>query len=93
MIKAGVVGGTGYTGVELLRLLVQHPQVELTAITSRSEAGKPVAELFPNLRDAQELVFTEPDTASLSTCDVVFLLHPMVRQWGTLLLYLRQGFV
>ncbi|HKU46076.1 MAG TPA: N-acetyl-gamma-glutamyl-phosphate reductase, partial [Burkholderiales bacterium] len=45
-IKAGIVGGTGYTGVELLRLLAQHPQVELKAITSRKEAGTPVAALF-----------------------------------------------
>ncbi|MCW8910203.1 MAG: N-acetyl-gamma-glutamyl-phosphate reductase, partial [Gammaproteobacteria bacterium] len=50
MIKAGIVGGTGYTGVELLRLLVAHPGVELSIITSRSEAGQSVAELFPNLR-------------------------------------------
>lgn len=49
MIKIGIIGGTGYTGVELLRLLVQHPDVELKVITSRGEAGKPVAEMFPNL--------------------------------------------
>ena len=47
MIKVGVVGGTGYTGVELLRLLAQHPQAELAAITSRAEAGTPVADMFP----------------------------------------------
>ncbi|HIJ34483.1 MAG TPA: N-acetyl-gamma-glutamyl-phosphate reductase, partial [Gammaproteobacteria bacterium] len=50
MIKVGIVGGTGYTGVELLRLLAVHPEVELRVITSRSEAGRSVAELFPNLR-------------------------------------------
>ena len=50
MIKVGIIGGTGYTGVELLRLLAQHPQVELKVITSRGEAGKQVSELFPNLR-------------------------------------------
>ena len=50
MISVGVVGGTGYTGVELLRLLVAHPQVELKLVTSRSEAGKAVAGMFPNLR-------------------------------------------
>jgi N-acetyl-gamma-glutamylphosphate reductase len=49
-IKVGIVGGTGYTGVELLRLLAQHPYCELQAITSRKEAGMPVAEMFPNLR-------------------------------------------
>jgi len=76
MIKAGIVGGTGYTGVELLRLLAQHPQVELAVITSRGEAGKPVSDLFPNLRGHVDIVFTEPDTATLSTCDVVFFATP-----------------
>jgi N-acetyl-gamma-glutamyl-phosphate reductase len=50
MIKAGIVGGTGYTGVELLRLLAGHPHVELTTITSRGEKGVTVSQLFPNLR-------------------------------------------
>ena len=61
MIKAGIVGGTGYTGAELLRLLVQHPQVELRAITSRKEAGTPIAAMFPSLRRRVDLAFTEPD--------------------------------
>ena len=47
MIKIGIVGGTGYTGVELLRMLAQHPQAELRAITSRKEAGMAVARCFP----------------------------------------------
>jgi N-acetyl-gamma-glutamyl-phosphate reductase len=75
-IKAGIVGGTGYTGVELLRLLAQHPQVELHAITSRGEAGRPVAELFPNLRHHVDLAFIEPSVASLQDCDVVFYATP-----------------
>lgn len=75
-IKVGVVGGTGYTGVELLRLLVQHPCVELTAVTSRSEAGQPVSALYPNLRGYLELEFTAPDFASLSQCDLVFFATP-----------------
>jgi N-acetyl-gamma-glutamyl-phosphate reductase len=57
MIKAGIVGGTGYTGVELLRLLAQHPQVELAAITSRQEAGTAVSALFPSLRGRVSLAF------------------------------------
>ena len=57
MIKAGIVGGTGYTGVELLRLLAQHPEVELTAITSRGEAGTAVADMFPSLRGSVGLQF------------------------------------
>ena len=72
MIKAGIIGGTGYTGVELLRLLAAHPEVELAVITSRSEAGKQVAELFPNLRGYLDLAFSEPDVEALKRCDVVF---------------------
>ena len=75
-IKAGIVGGTGYTGVELLRLLVQHPQVELKAITSRKEAGTPVARMFPSLRRRVELSFSEPSARALAGCDVVFFATP-----------------
>jgi N-acetyl-gamma-glutamyl-phosphate reductase len=76
MIKAAIVGGTGYTGVELLRLLAAHPEVELTAITSRSEAGQAVADMFPNLREHVKLAFSEPDQAGLNDCDVVFFATP-----------------
>ena len=76
MIKVGVVGGTGYTGVELLRLLAGHPDAELAVITSRSEAGLPVADLFPNLRGCVELAFSEPDIEPLSACDLVFFATP-----------------
>ena len=76
MIKVGIVGGTGYTGVELLRLLAGHPQAELTAITSRSEKGRPVSALFPNLRGIVNLVFTEPTVVNLKDCDVVFFATP-----------------
>jgi len=76
MIKAGIVGGTGYTGVELLRLLAQHPDVELTAITSRKEAGMQVAEMFPSLRGRVSLAFSTPDEAPLKSCDVVFFATP-----------------
>jgi len=76
MIKAGIVGGTGYTGVELLRLLAQHSRVEMTAITSRKEAGIPVAELFPSLRGRVDLAFSAPDAAPLKACDVVFFATP-----------------
>ncbi|HXH01768.1 MAG TPA: N-acetyl-gamma-glutamyl-phosphate reductase [Candidatus Competibacteraceae bacterium] len=76
MIKAGIVGGTGYTGVELLRLLAGHPQVQLAAITSRSEKGLKVSELFPNLRGRVELAFVEPDPGLLAGCDVVFFATP-----------------
>jgi N-acetyl-gamma-glutamyl-phosphate reductase len=75
-IKVGIVGGTGYTGVELLRLLAQHPNAELTAITSRKEDGMPVAHMFPNLRGAIDLAFSTPEKAPLSHCDVVFFATP-----------------
>ena len=76
MLAVGVVGGTGYTGVELLRLLVTHPQVELKYVTSRSESGSKVADLFPNLRGFTDVCFTEPEAKTLSECDVVFFATP-----------------
>ena len=76
MIKVGIVGGTGYTGVELLRLLARHPEVELKAITSRKEAGMRVADMFPNLRGRVSLAFSTPEEAGLETCDVVFFATP-----------------
>jgi N-acetyl-gamma-glutamyl-phosphate reductase len=76
MIKVGIVGGTGYTGVELLRLLVQHPEVELSTITSRGEVGTPIADYFPSLRGRVELKFSDPKDAALDRCDLVFFATP-----------------
>lgn len=76
MIRVGIVGGTGYTGVELLRLLANHPDVELAVITSRSEAGMRVDEMFPSLRGFVDLAFSEPDVKQLAGCDVVFFATP-----------------
>ncbi len=77
MIKVGIVGGTGYTGVELLRLLAQHPQAEVVVITSRSEAGMAVSDMYPNLRGHyDDLRFSVPDSAALGACDVVFFATP-----------------
>ncbi len=76
MIKVGIVGGTGYTGVELLRILATHPQVQLTAITSRKEDGVPVAQMYPSLRGRVDLAFSAPDKADLNACDVVFFATP-----------------
>lgn len=77
MIKVGIVGGTGYTGVELLRLLAQHPQAEVAVITSRSEEGVKVADMYPNLRGHYDgLAFSVPDVATLGRCDVVFFATP-----------------
>ncbi len=75
-IKVGIVGGTGYTGVELLRLLVNHPRAEVSVITSRAEAGLDVAALFPSLRGHLALAFSEPDTDLLARCDAVFFATP-----------------
>lgn len=76
MIKVGVIGGTGYTGVELLRLLVVHPEVEIVAITSRGEAGVPVSDIFSSLRGKLDLRFQKPDVALFKGCDVVFSATP-----------------
>jgi N-acetyl-gamma-glutamyl-phosphate reductase len=75
-LKVGIVGGTGYTGVELLRLLSVHAHVTLSVITSRADAGSPVAAMFPNLRGYVDLAFTDPAQANLSECDVVFFATP-----------------
>lgn len=75
-IRIGIVGGTGYTGVELLRLLAQHPDCEIAAITSRKEAGMPVADLFPSLRGRIGLEFSDPEKAGLQACDLVFFATP-----------------
>lgn len=76
IIKVGVVGGTGYTGVELLRLLAQHPNVRITAITSRSEAGTAVVDMFPNLRGYVDIYFSTPEESDLGKCDLVFFATP-----------------
>ena len=76
MIKVGVVGGTGYTGVELLRLLAGHSQVEVVAITSRAEAGVKVADHFPSLRRRYDLAFSDPASAPLKGCDCIFFATP-----------------
>ena len=75
-LNIGIVGGTGYTGVELLRILAVHPHAQLTAITSRSEAGLPAADMFPSLRGFVDLRFTDPTEANLAACDVVFFATP-----------------
>jgi N-acetyl-gamma-glutamyl-phosphate reductase len=75
-IKVGIVGGTGYTGVELLRLLARHPNVQLQVITSRGEAGLPVADMFPSLRGIVDLKFSDPATVDLTQCNVVFFATP-----------------
>ena len=76
VIKVGIVGGTGYTGVELLRILAVHPGATVHCITSRSEAGMPVADMYPNLRGHYDLAFSEPSMDVLGECDLVFFATP-----------------
>lgn len=76
MYKVGIIGGTGYTGVELMRLLAAHPRVELVTVTSRGNAGMPVAEMFPGLRGIVDLTFSDPDISELAECDIVFFATP-----------------
>lgn len=76
MIRAGIVGGTGYTGVELLRLLALHPGVEVTAVTSRADAGQRVDQVYPSLRGYCHALFSVPDFSILKECDVVFFATP-----------------
>lgn len=76
MISVGIVGGTGYTGVELLRLLLRHSQVQVSILTSRTEAGKRVADMFPSLRGHTDLKFSDLDLDQLKQCDVVFFATP-----------------
>ncbi|HEB77592.1 MAG TPA: N-acetyl-gamma-glutamyl-phosphate reductase, partial [Methylothermaceae bacterium] len=85
MIKAAIVGGTGYTGVELMRILARHPQVELALVTSRSDAGQSVAEIYPSLRGAIDLTFQAPDIDALADNDVIFFATPN----GTAMHYAR----
>lgn len=76
MIQAGLVGATGYTGVELLRLLSRHPRVSLARVTSRANSGAPVSGMFPNLRGIVDMPFSDPDPEALAECDVVFFATP-----------------
>jgi len=76
VLKVGIVGGTGYTGAELLRLLAQHPHAQVVVLTSRKEAGLRADQLFPHLRGHCELAFEAPDPARLSACDAVFFATP-----------------
>src|SRR5512135_2092609 len=76
MIRIGIVGGTGYTGVELLRLLAQHPEADVRTITSRKDVGTRVADMFPSLRGRYDLAFSDPAQADLKACQLVFFATP-----------------
>ncbi len=76
MISVGIVGGSGYTGAELLRLLAVHPQVKINVVTSRRQAGNAISALHPNLAPAVDISFTQPQNAMLKHCDCVFFAAP-----------------
>lgn len=77
MVRAGVVGATGYAGAELVRILCGHPDMELTRVTSTKEAGTPISDVYPGLAGVCDLVLVAPDVADLAAaCDVVFLAVP-----------------
>ncbi len=91
MIKVGIVGATGYTGAELLRLLAVHPEAQVTVITSRSEEGRPVADLYPSLRGISDLKFSQPDVDLLAQCDAVFFATPHGVAQGMVASILERG--
>ncbi len=74
--RVGVVGAAGYAGVELVRLLLSHPEFELVAITSNADAGQALASVYPSFAGVSDLVFTTHDDPQLATCDAVFLAVP-----------------
>jgi N-acetyl-gamma-glutamyl-phosphate reductase len=76
MIKVGIIGGTGYTGAELVRLLALHPEAQLSVITARAEAGIEVAEVFPHLRGYVDLKFSPLAIEALRECGLVFFATP-----------------
>ena len=86
MVKIGIIGGTGYTGAELMRLLAPREDVSITVVTSRELCGTPVGSIFPNLRGFIDLDFSEPSDPALTECDVVFF-HPMQLQCEACLNY------
>jgi N-acetyl-gamma-glutamyl-phosphate reductase len=91
MIKVGIVGGTGYTGIELLRILARHQESNLVTITSRKEAGTPVSEIFPSLRGVTDLSFSDPAKSDLRGCDVVFFATPNTVAMGEAKALLEAG--
>ena len=91
MIKVGIVGATGYAGVELLRLLLGHPHVAIRRLTSRVEAGVRVDHLFPSLRGHIDLAFEDPGAVDFADCDLVFFATPHAVSMNTVPALLDRG--
>lgn len=77
MLKAAICGGSGYTGIELLRILARHPRVTVTAVTSEKSAGRPLTDLFPHLHAYRGLVYEQMEKERLlPKADLFFLALP-----------------
>jgi len=75
-LKVGIIGGSGYTGIELVRILHQHPSAKVHAITSRALEGKKLYEVFPSMHGISNLSYQLPDDEKLFECDIVFFATP-----------------
>ena len=91
MIKVGIVGATGYAGVELIRLLLGHPHVAIQRLTSRAEAGVRVDRLFPSLRGHIDLAFEDSGAVDFADCDLVFFATPHAVSMNTVPALLDRG--
>jgi N-acetyl-gamma-glutamyl-phosphate reductase len=92
MIKAAIFGASGYTGQELTRILLGHPEVKLVAVTSRRFAGQPVTEVFPSLYSLTSLKYQNSTPAQISNaCDIVFLALPHGVSMGIAPEFIRAG--
>jgi N-acetyl-gamma-glutamyl-phosphate reductase len=90
--RVGIIGATGYTGVELLRLLLHHPEVEVTALTSQKYAGVPIDQVFPSLKKHLQLKCEELSVDQISKkTDFIFTAVPHKTAMETVPLFYRQG--
>lgn len=88
MIKVGIFGASGYTGFELVKILDRHPEVEIQFITSQSNPGRPLTDLYPA---GPDLILQAPDEVSLAECDLVFLCLPHAAAAPTAVWALESG--
>ncbi len=92
MLKVAIIGGSGYTGGELLRLLLNHTEIEIAAITSEKSIGKPVSALFPNLKNMTDMVFEKNEPVIISKkADFIFLCLPHCAAMDSAKAYLKYG--
>src|SRR4030042_7043430 len=90
--RVGIIGATGYTGLELIRLLLHHPEVEVTALTSQKYAGVPIDQVFPSLKKHLQLKCEELSVDQISKkTDFIFTAVPHKTAMETVPLFYRQG--